>query len=193
YVHYDDHDIVFNASIPFDKESIHEKGSSGFEYRANQEKLDNLTSFFRENEDNYSYTGFTKQAVTKTQVGGFKNQYYYISAVPYSISEYRKHFEPLINKNDSEFVSGMKKAKKELNDKSKPYLTTTFFSTKKNFSKDNSTDDILNLADKLKRNHSIPHNFNMQIQLSDSKINPSNPTYSKKDTIKYGVFNHESN
>ena len=38
---------------------------SGFEYRANQEKLDNLTSFFRENEDNYSYTGFTKQAVTK--------------------------------------------------------------------------------------------------------------------------------
>ena len=211
YVHCDDHDIVFNASIPFDKESIHEKGSmrshdnsddmsnmvgtvlSGFEYRANQEKLDNLTSFFRENEDNYSYTGFTKQAVTKTQVGGFKNQYYYISAVPYSISEYRKHFEPLINKNDSEFVSGMKKAKKELNDKSKPYLTTTFFSTKKNFSKDNSTDDILNLADKLKRNHSIPHNFNMQIQLSDSKINPFNPSYSKKDTIKYGVFNHESN
>ena len=27
FVHYDDHDIVFNASIPFDKESIHEKGS----------------------------------------------------------------------------------------------------------------------------------------------------------------------
>ena len=41
------------------------------------------------------------------------------------------------------------KSEKELNDKSKPYLTTTFFSTKE-FSKDNSTDDILNLADKLK-------------------------------------------
>ena len=27
FVHCDDHDIVFNASIPFDKESIHEKGS----------------------------------------------------------------------------------------------------------------------------------------------------------------------
>ena len=25
FVHCDDHDIVFNASIPFDKESIHEK------------------------------------------------------------------------------------------------------------------------------------------------------------------------
>ena len=55
YVHCDDHDIVFNASIPFDKESIHEKGSmrshdngdemsnmvgtvlSGFEYRAKRE------------------------------------------------------------------------------------------------------------------------------------------------------------
>ena len=56
YVHCDDHDIVFNASIPFDMESIHEEGSmrsndngdtmsdmvgtvlSGFEYRANKEK-----------------------------------------------------------------------------------------------------------------------------------------------------------
>ncbi|WP_152903059.1 DUF1672 family protein, partial [Staphylococcus epidermidis] len=27
YVHCDDHDIVFNASIPFDKEAIHEEGS----------------------------------------------------------------------------------------------------------------------------------------------------------------------
>ncbi|MBE9411555.1 DUF1672 family protein, partial [Staphylococcus epidermidis] len=60
YVHCDDHDIVFNASIPFDMESIHEEGSmrsndngdtmsmmvgtvlSGFEYRANKEKMDNL-------------------------------------------------------------------------------------------------------------------------------------------------------
>ena len=56
YVHCDDHDIVFNASILFDKEAIHEEGSmrsndngdtmsdmvgtvlSGFEYRANKEK-----------------------------------------------------------------------------------------------------------------------------------------------------------
>ena len=57
FVHCDDHDIVFNASIPFDKESIHEKGSmrshdngddmsnmvgtvlSGFEYRAQKRNM----------------------------------------------------------------------------------------------------------------------------------------------------------
>ena len=85
---------------------------SGFEYRANQEKLDNLTCSLEKMKTIIHILAFTKQAVTKTQVGGFKNQYYYISAVPYSISEYRKHFEPLINKNDSEFVSGMKKVKR---------------------------------------------------------------------------------
>ena len=65
YVHCDDHDIVFNASIPFDKEAIHEEGSmrsndngdtmsnmvgtvlSGFEYKAQKEKYDNLTKFFK--------------------------------------------------------------------------------------------------------------------------------------------------
>ena len=62
FVHCDDHDIVFNASIPFDKESIHEKGSmrshdnsddmsnmvgtvlSGFEYRAQKRNMITFTS-----------------------------------------------------------------------------------------------------------------------------------------------------
>ena len=56
---------MFNASIPFDKESIHEEGSmrsndngdtmsnmvgtvlSGFEYKAQKEKYDKLTKFFK--------------------------------------------------------------------------------------------------------------------------------------------------
>ncbi|HCZ9820325.1 TPA: DUF1672 family protein, partial [Staphylococcus aureus] len=60
FVHCDDHDIVFNASIPFDKSIIdsdssiksEDKGDdmstlvgtvlSGFEYRAQKEKYDNL-------------------------------------------------------------------------------------------------------------------------------------------------------
>ena len=69
YVHCDDHDIVFNASIPFDKSIIdsdsslrsEDKGDdmstlvgtvlSGFEYRAQKEKYDNLYKFFKDNED----------------------------------------------------------------------------------------------------------------------------------------------
>ncbi|WP_281512395.1 DUF1672 family protein, partial [Mammaliicoccus vitulinus] len=71
FVHCDDHDIVFNASIPLEKDSIHHKGSmrstddgdamsdmvgtvlSGFEYRANKEEFDNLTQYFKDNEDKY--------------------------------------------------------------------------------------------------------------------------------------------
>ena len=72
---------MFNASIPFDKEAIHEEGSmrsndngdtiviwfgtvlSGFEYKAQKEKYDNLTKFFKDNEEKYQYTGFTKEAI----------------------------------------------------------------------------------------------------------------------------------
>ncbi|HCU7291404.1 TPA: DUF1672 family protein [Staphylococcus aureus] len=78
YVHCDDHGIVFNASLPLYKDAIHQKGSmrsndngddmsmmvgtvlSGFEYRAQKEKYDNLYKFFKENEKKYQYTGFTK-------------------------------------------------------------------------------------------------------------------------------------
>ncbi|KAG17127.1 hypothetical protein W756_02611, partial [Staphylococcus aureus VET0678S] len=75
FVHCDDHDIVFNASIPFDKSIIdsdssiksEDKGDdmstlvgtvlSGFEYRAQKEKYDNLYKFFKDNEEKYQYTG----------------------------------------------------------------------------------------------------------------------------------------
>ena len=126
YVHCDDHDIVFNASIPFDKESIHEKGSmrshdngdnmsamvgtvlSGFEYRAQKEKYDNLTRTLKENQSKYQYTGYTKDAIYKTQNTGYQNEFYYISADLTSLKNYRKYFEPLIKKNDKEFKEGVK-------------------------------------------------------------------------------------
>ncbi|HBG9570925.1 TPA: DUF1672 family protein, partial [Staphylococcus aureus] len=84
YVHCEDHGIVFNASLPLYKDAIHQKGSmrsndngddmsmmvgtvlSGFEYRAQKEKYDNLYKFFKENEKKYQYTGFTKEAINKT-------------------------------------------------------------------------------------------------------------------------------
>ncbi len=34
---------------------------SGFEYRAQKEKYDNLYKFFKDNEEKYQYTGFTKR------------------------------------------------------------------------------------------------------------------------------------
>ncbi len=97
YVHCEDHGIVFNASLPLYKDAIHQKGSmrsndngddmsmmvgtvlSGFEYRAQKEKYDNLYKFLKENEKKYQYTGFTKEAINKTQNVGYQNEYFYIT------------------------------------------------------------------------------------------------------------------
>ncbi len=153
FVHCDDHDIVFNASIPFDKSIIdsdssiksEDKGDdmstlvgtvlSGFEYRAQKEKYDNLYKFFKDNEEKYQYTGFTKEAINKTQNSGYENEYFYITTIPYNLTEYRDYFEPLLNRSNSEFSKEMSNVKKQLKDKSKVSLTTTLFSKKKNYTK----------------------------------------------------------
>ncbi|HFE8280919.1 TPA: DUF1672 domain-containing protein, partial [Staphylococcus aureus] len=151
FVHCDDHDIVFNASIPFDKSIIdsdssiksEDKGDdmstlvgtvlSGFEYRAQKEKYDNLYKFFKDNEEKYQYTGFTKEAINKTQNSGYENEYFYITTIPYNLTEYRDYFEPLLNRSNSEFSKEMSNVKKQLKDKLKVSLTTTLFSKKKNY------------------------------------------------------------
>ncbi|WP_228115427.1 DUF1672 family protein, partial [Staphylococcus aureus] len=132
FVHCDDHDIVFNASIPFDKSIIESDSSlrsedkgddmstlvgtvlSGFEYRAQKEKYDNLYKVLKENEKKYKYTGFTKEAINKTQNSGYENEYFYMTYLSRNLKEYRKYYEPLIHKNDKEFKEGMQRARKEL-------------------------------------------------------------------------------
>ena len=125
-MHCDDHDIVFNASIPFDKESIHEKGSmrshdngdnmstmvgtvlSGFEYRAQKEKYDNLTRTLKENQSKYQYTGYTKDAIYKTQNTGYQNEFYYISADLTSL----KIIEYILNHLSKRMIKNLKKESK---------------------------------------------------------------------------------
>ncbi|HCX8928791.1 TPA: DUF1672 domain-containing protein, partial [Staphylococcus aureus] len=178
YVHCDDHGIVFNASLPLYKDAIHQKGSmrsndngddmsmmvgtvlSGFEYRAQKEKYDNLYKFFKENEKKYQYTGFTENAIMKTQNSGFRNEYYYLTAIPYTLDEYKRYFQPLIKEDDKSFRDGMRNSKKQLKDKSRPYVVTTLFSTKDNFTKDNTIDEMIDFSEVLKKKKNIPHDLN---------------------------------
>ncbi|MEN0476264.1 DUF1672 family protein, partial [Staphylococcus aureus] len=102
------------------------------EYRAQKEKYDNLYKFFKDNEEKYQYTGFTKEAINKTQNVGYKNEYFYITYSSRSLKEYRKYYEPLIHKNDKEFKEGMEQARKEVNYAANTDTVTTLFSTKKN-------------------------------------------------------------
>ncbi|HDK9389953.1 TPA: DUF1672 domain-containing protein [Staphylococcus aureus] len=205
YVHCDDHGIVFNASLPLYKDAIHQKGSmrsndngddmsmmvgtvlSGFEYRAQKEKYDNLYKFFKENEKKYQYTGFTKEAINKTQNVGYKNEYFYITYSSRSLKEYRKYYEPLIQKNDKEFKEGMERARKEVNYAADTDAVATLFSTKKNFTNDNTEDDVIELSDKLYNLKNKPDKSTITIQIGKSTINTKKAFYDDNRPIEYGV------
>ncbi|HHB5913205.1 TPA: DUF1672 domain-containing protein [Staphylococcus aureus] len=209
YVHCEDHGIVFNASLPLYKDAIHQKGSmrsndngddmsmmvgtvlSGFEYRAQKEKYDNLYKFFKENEKKYQYTRFTKEAINKTQNVGYKNEYFYITYSSRSLKEYRKYYEPLIRKNDKEFKEGMERARKEVNYAANTDAVATLFSTKKNFTKDNTVDDVIELSDKLYNLKNKPDKSTITIQIGKPTINTKKAFYDDNRPIEYGVHSKD--
>ncbi|WP_065316632.1 DUF1672 domain-containing protein [Staphylococcus aureus] len=205
YVHCDDHDIVFNASIPFDKSIIdsdsslrsEDKGDdmstlvgtvlSGFEYRAHKEKYDNLYKFFKENEKKYQYTGFTKEAINKTQNSGYENEYFYIVANIPTLQEYRKYYEPLIKKNNLNLKKGMKQARKGVGYKAAIEVHTTLFSRSSNFSKDKKLDDVLDLSESTKKLHLNFENTKIFLQLAKSTISTNRVNYSDNESIRIEV------
>ncbi|HDD7251179.1 TPA: DUF1672 domain-containing protein [Staphylococcus aureus] len=205
FVHCDDHDIVFNASIPFDKSIIESDSSlrsedkgddmstlvgtvlSGFEYRAQKEKYDNLYKFLKENEKKYQYTGFTKEAINKTQNSGYENEYFYIVANIPTLQEYRKYYEPLIKKNNLNFKKGMKQARKGVGYKAAIEVHTTLFSRSSNFSKDKKLDDVLDLSESTKKLHLNFENTKIFLQLEKSTISTNRVNYSDNESIRIEV------
>ncbi|WP_448573953.1 DUF1672 domain-containing protein [Staphylococcus aureus] len=205
FVHCDDHDIVFNASIPFDKSIIESDSSlrsedkgddmstlvgtvlSGFEYRAQIEKYDNLYKFLKENEKKYQYTGFTKEAINKTQNSGYENEYFYIVANIPTLQEYRKYYEPLIKKNNLNFKKGMKQARKGVGYKAAIEVHTTLFSRSSNFSKDKKLDDVLDLSESTKKLHLNFENTKIFLQLAKSTISTNRVNYSDNESIRIEV------
>ncbi|HCZ4058839.1 TPA: DUF1672 domain-containing protein [Staphylococcus aureus] len=205
FVHCDDHDIVFNASIPFDKSIIESDSSlrsedkgddmstlvgtvlSGFEYRTQKEKYDNLYKFFKDNEEKYQYTGFTKEAINKTQNSGYENEYFYIVANIPTLQEYRKYYEPLIKKNNLNFKKGMKQARKGVGYKAAIEVHTTLFSRSSNFSKDKKLDDVIDLSESTKKLHLNFENTKIFLQLAKSTINTNRVNYSDNESIRIEV------
>ncbi|PVG77796.1 hypothetical protein DDL28_01320 [Staphylococcus aureus] len=179
YVHCEDHGIVFNASLPLYKDAIHQKGSmrsndngddmsmmvgtvlSGFEYRAQKEKYDNLYKFFKENEKKYQYTGFTKEAINKTQ------NYFYITYLSRNLKEYRKYYEPLIHKNDKEFKEGMQRARKE------------------------KINNVIDLSEKIERTKDMPIKNTITTQLGNKLIGTKKARFDDKKVVSFGAFEDE--
>ena len=44
--------------------------------------MDNLEKYLKDKEDKYHYTGFTDEAITKTQNIGYQNNYFTLLLVP---------------------------------------------------------------------------------------------------------------
>ncbi|MBU6130712.1 DUF1672 domain-containing protein [Staphylococcus aureus] len=205
FVHCDDHDIVFNVSIPFDKSIIDSNSSlrsedkgddmstlvgtvlSGFEYRAQKEKYDKLYNFFKDNKEKYQYTGFTKEAINKTQNSGYENEYFYIVANIPTLQEYRKYYEPLIKKNNLNFKKGMKEARKGVGYKAEIEVHTTLFSKSSNFSKDKKLDDVIDLSESTKKLHLNFENTKIFLQLAKSTISTNRVNYSDNESIRIEV------
>ncbi|HGZ8541637.1 TPA: DUF1672 family protein, partial [Staphylococcus aureus] len=157
------------------------------EYRAQKEKYDNLYKFFKENEKKYQYTGFTKEAINKTQNSGYENEYFYIVANIPTLQEYRKYYEPLIKKNNLNFKKGMKQARKGVGYKAAIEVHTTLFSRSSNFSKDKKLDDVIDLSESTKKLHLNFENTKIFLQLAKSTISTNRVNYSDNESIRIEV------
>ncbi|MBE2142698.1 DUF1672 family protein, partial [Staphylococcus argenteus] len=160
---------------------------SGFEYRAQKEKYDNLYKFFKDNEKKYQYTGFTKEAINKTQNSGYENEYFYIVANIPTLQEYRKYYEPLIKKNNLDFNNGMKEARRGVGYKAEVEVYTTLFSKSRNFSKDEKLDDVIDLSESVKKLNLNLENTKIFLQLTKSTIDTKRVNYSDNKPIKIEV------
>ncbi|HGZ7069416.1 TPA: DUF1672 domain-containing protein, partial [Staphylococcus aureus] len=209
YVHCEDHGIVFNASLPLYKDAIHQKGSmrsndngddmsmmvgtvlSGFEYRAQKEKYDNLYKFFKENEKKYQYTGFTKEAINKTQNVGYQNEYFYITYSSRNLKEYRKYYEPLIHKNDKEFKEGMQRARKELDYTANSNTVATLFSTNDKKNRKEKINNVIDLSEKIERTKDMPIKNTITTQLGNKLIGTKKARFDDKKVVSFGAFEDE--
>ncbi|ENM20367.1 DUF1672 family protein [Staphylococcus aureus] len=135
----------------------------------------------------HQYTGFTKEAINKTQNSGYENEYFYIVANIPTLQEYRKYYEPLIKKNNLNFKKGMKQARKGVGYKAAIEVHTTLFSRSSNFSKDKKLDDVLDLSESTKKLHLNFENTKIFLQLAKSTISTNRVNYSDNESIRIEV------
>ncbi|HDB5186520.1 TPA: DUF1672 family protein [Staphylococcus aureus] len=191
------------------KDAIHQKGSmrsndngddmsmmvgtvlSGFEYRAQKEKYDNLYKFLKENEKQYQYTGFTKEAINKTQNVGYQNEYFYITYLSRNLKEYRKYYEPLIHKNDKEFKEGMQRARKELNYTANTNTVATLFSTNDERNRKEKINNVIDLSEKIERTKDMPIKNTITTQLGNKLIGTKKARFDDKKVVSFGAFEDE--
>ena len=207
YIHCDDHDIQFNASLSLAQDDIDEDKSmkvkkdgdgianmlgtvlTGFEYRAHKKQYDYLYNYLDKNKDKYHYTGYTKEAITNTQASGYANEYFYITYTTEQLSTYKKYYEPLIKMNQKDFEEGMKHAREATHYKAKPEIVTTLYSTDKPFKKSVTADYAANMVKEIEQDElNMPSTSRIDIMIGDNIIYTADPTWDDQDTITDVAF-----
>ncbi|MBU6944686.1 DUF1672 family protein [Staphylococcus simulans] len=212
FVHCDDHDIVFNSSIVLTSDSLGHKGSmrakgesdelstqigkvvSGFDYKANKKEYDELYQYFKDNQKKYSYYGFTKEAINKTQNSGYQNEFFWISGYPIDLAQYDKYYKPLIQMNQKEFSEKYYQARyNATGGVTKTHVITTFFDTNSNYNKDKEDYKLLDLADAIQKNQLGPDKSEVKYTLTytSNEITTYDGTKNGNNEMSYGVYNSE--
>lgn len=184
FVHCDDHDIVFNSSINLDKDSLGYKGSarateesddlsfalakvmSGFDYKANKEEYDKLYQYLEKNSNKYEYTGYTEEALMKTQDIGYKNKYFWISGTPTTLEKYERYYKPLIQQSNPDFKKNYFANRKIADNVDRSALIVTLFDKRKKFNKVKELDKLMNIAKDIKAAHVNPEVKDVEISLT---------------------------
>ncbi|MCY1620904.1 DUF1672 family protein [Staphylococcus pettenkoferi] len=206
FVHCNDRDICFNASISLGKNSYKEHSSmrsyddgdamsdivspviAGFEYRFQKEKYDNLYHFLDKNKNKYQYTGYTKEAVLKTRSIGYQNEYFYIPGHPITISQYNQYFEPLLNLDKKSYKEQFKQSKKAIHNLAKNDLITTLYSTRKNYTRKNNHSTALKMVNELEsKKSSLPKNTDISLEFHSNKLQPKSPKWGNQYTTSYDI------
>ncbi|HDG2240489.1 TPA: DUF1672 family protein, partial [Staphylococcus aureus] len=57
--------------------------------------------------------------------------------------------------------------------------------------KKSNSENVIKMAEEIKKEKDLPTDIDFSIQFSDNKINTIKPNYSSKDNSEYGVFDNE--
>ncbi|MGV3129743.1 DUF1672 family protein [Staphylococcus simulans] len=211
FVHCDDHDIVFNSSIVVSADSLGYKGSaraqeesdelatqigkvvSGFDYKANKKEYDELYQYFKDNQKNYGYYGYTKEAINKTQNSGYQNEFFRLSGRPMTLKEYNEHLRPLITLSNPEFKRQYISKKELIIETKKSYLVTNLFDRFKHYNKERGKENLLKISDDIIHEQIGPQKSEISYTLlyTEKNINIVEGRKNDADSIRFGVYDSE--
>ncbi|OFM17705.1 MULTISPECIES: DUF1672 family protein [unclassified Staphylococcus] len=195
FVHCDDHDIVFNSSIVLTSDSLGHKGSmrakgesdelstqigkvvSGFDYKANKKEYDELYQYFKDNQKKYSYYGFTKEAINKTQNSGYQNEFFWINGNPMTLKEYHEKLYPLITENGKTFKDKYYSVQTSLYNQPKFEIVTNLFSRNKSYNRKSMSKKVVEISNDIEK--SIPKEIQVNILATDQIINSNSARYNQ--------------